>query len=211
MAIQVQVPEQSAEVMALSCHCLCMEPVVTTFPLLGALFGSYGQAHRTSSLQDHTQTSHRAHDTVCYMLGSLRLSSCKTKGHRNVFSPQQTVGESKSHAHSHIQFPPTARSSLGKNAQIIPGLPTTTLNLFCLYSSLAYCFTSIYPSLHPSSGNSITLQGLLISSFLQPAREIRMGSTSFTIHGRAFLTRQLVRIARKHECNKETTLFFTQC
>lgn len=130
MAIQVQMPEQSAEGMALSHHCLCMEPVVTTFPPLGALFGSYGQAHRTSSLQDHTQTSRRAHDTACHMLGSLRLLACKTKSHRNLFSPQKMVGESKSHAHSHKQFPSTARSSLGKNAQIIPGLPTTTLNLF---------------------------------------------------------------------------------
>lgn len=160
MAIQVQMPDLGAEDMVLSHHYLCMEPSVTTFPPLGALFGSPTQAHRTSSLQDYTQTSHRAHDTSHHRQGSLRLLAGKTKSHRN-------VEESKSHAHHHIQFLPTARSSFGKNAQIIPGLPTNTLNLFRLYSSLVHCFTSIYPSLHPSSGNSMILQGLLIASFLQ--------------------------------------------
>jgi len=38
-----------------------------------------------------------------------------------------------------------------------------------------------------------------------------MGSANFTIHGGAFLTRQLVRTTREHECNKEITLFFMQC
>lgn len=73
MAIQVQMPSQGAESMALSHHCLSMEPVVTTFPPPGALCGSYRQARRTSGLQDHTQTSHRAHDTARHMLGSPRL------------------------------------------------------------------------------------------------------------------------------------------
>lgn len=62
-----------AEGTALFQHCLCMKPVVTTFPPLGALFGSEGQAQWRSHLQDHTQTSVRAHDTVPCMLGSLRL------------------------------------------------------------------------------------------------------------------------------------------
>lgn len=54
MAIQVQMCGQGAEGMALSHHCLSMEPMMTAFPPLGALFGSYRQACRTSGLQDHT-------------------------------------------------------------------------------------------------------------------------------------------------------------
>lgn len=110
--IQVQMLDQGAEGMALSWHCLYMEPVVTTFPPLNVLFGSYGQAHRTSRLQDHMWMSRRAHHTARHMLGSLRLLAHKTKSHRNMSSPQQMVGESKSHAHSHIKFPPTAKTSL---------------------------------------------------------------------------------------------------
>lgn len=60
---------------------------------------------------------------------------CKTKSHRNLFSSQQVVGESKNHSLPHIQFPPTSRS-LGENTQITLGLPTSTMNLFCLYTSL---------------------------------------------------------------------------
>lgn len=53
MGIRVQTPDQGAEGMTLSYHCLCMEPVVITFPSLGVLPGSYGQAYGTSSVQDH--------------------------------------------------------------------------------------------------------------------------------------------------------------
>lgn len=66
-----------AEGTALFQHCQCMEPVVATFPALGALFGSEGQAHRRHHLQDDTQTPVRAHDTTPYMLGSLRLKATK--------------------------------------------------------------------------------------------------------------------------------------
>lgn len=118
------------------------------------------------------------------------------------------VGEGKSHAHSHIHFPPT-KTSFGQNAQSIPGVLTTILNLFCLYSSLVHWFITYIPSFHPSSDNSIRLQGLLTLSFLQPSREIRMRSTNVTSHGKAFLTRQLGRATRKHG-HKETPLFFIQ-